>query len=150
MRIMILNGPNLNLLGIREPHIYGTTSLNELNTMIKNKFPEVEFTFYQSNCEGTIIDHIQECILNRGFDGLVINPAAYTHYSIAIRDALAAITIPKVEVHLSDYTKREEFRKISITKDACNSTFYGEGVNSYIQAVMYIRGVLDGKSEKTN
>ena len=132
MKILVVNGPNLNLLGTREPAIYGCETLDKINSELKDfakkLSPEIELTFFQSNIEGEIIDKIQSCM---DFDGLIINPAAYTHTSIAIRDALLAVEIPAVEIHLSNIHKREEFRKVSMTAAACIGQITGFGANSY-------------------
>ncbi|MCI7791556.1 MAG: type II 3-dehydroquinate dehydratase [Lachnospiraceae bacterium] len=146
MKLLVINGPNLNFLGIREKGIYGTQDYQYLLDMIQNKAKETgcEIETYQSNHEGAIIDRIQEAYFD-GTEGIVINPGAYTHYSYAIRDALASITVPKVEIHISDITKREEFRKTSVTKDACDYQIYGKGLEGYLMAIDYI---LDNKSAK--
>lgn len=135
MKIQVINGPNLNMLGIREPEIYGTLTLEEINCQVLRRGAELGFDieFFQSNHEGAIIDKIQECYGNT--DGIVINPGAYTHYSIAIRDALAAVGIPTVEVHLSDINSREDFRKISVIKNVCVKQIWGKGVQSYTEAL---------------
>lgn len=135
MKIQVINGPNLNMLGIREPEIYGTLTLEEINRQVLRRGAELGFDieFFQSNHEGAIIDKIQECYGNT--DGIVINPGAYTHYSIAIRDALAAVGIPTVEVHLSDINSREDFRKISVIKNVCVKQIWGKGVQSYTEAL---------------
>lgn len=139
MKLLVINGPNLNFLGIREKGIYGTQDYQYLLDMIHNKAKETgcEIETYQSNHEGAIIDRIQDAYFD-GTEGIVINPGAYTHYSYAIRDALASITVPKVEIHISDITKREEFRKNSVTKDACNHQIYGQGLEGYLMAIDYI------------
>jgi len=139
MKILVINGPNLNFLGIREKGIYGTQDYNYLVNMIqeKAKKEKCEITCFQSNHEGAIIDRIQEAYFD-GTEGIVINPGAYTHYSYAIRDALASITVPKVEIHISDITKREDFRKISVTKPACDHQIYGKGLEGYLMAVDFI------------
>ena len=139
MKILVINGPNLNFLGIREKGIYGTQDYNALVNMIqeKAKKEECEITCFQSNHEGAIIDRIQEAYFD-GTEGIVINPGAYTHYSYAIRDALASITVPKVEIHISDITKREEFRKTSVTKPACDHQIYGKGLEGYLMAIDFI------------
>ena len=146
MKLLVINGPNLNFLGIREKGIYGTQDYQYLLDMIQNKAKETgcEIETYQSNHEGAIIDRIQEAYFD-GTEGIVINPGAYTHYSYAIRDALASITVPKVEIHISDITKRGEFRKTSVTKDACDYQIYGKGLEGYLMAIDYI---LDNKSAK--
>ena len=139
MKILVINGPNLNFLGIREKGIYGTQDYNYLVNMIQEKAKKegCEITCFQSNHEGAIIDRIQEAYFD-GTEGIVINPGAYTHYSYAIRDALASITVPKVEIHISDITKREEFRKISVTKPACDYQIYGKGLEGYIMAIDFV------------
>lgn len=139
MKILVINGPNLNFLGIREKGIYGTQDYNYLVNMIqeKAKKEKCEITCFQSNHEGAIIDRIQEAYFD-GTEGIVINPGAYTHYSYAIRDALASITVPKVEIHISDITKREDFRKISVTKPACDHQIYGKGLEGYLMAVDFV------------
>ena len=139
MKLLVINGPNLNFLGIREKGIYGTQDYQYLLDMIQNKAKETdcEIETYQSNHEGAIIDRIQDAYFD-GTEGIVINPGAYTHYSYAIRDALASIIVPKVEIHISDITKREEFRKTSVTKDACDYQIYGQGLDGYLMAIDYI------------
>ena len=139
MKLLVINGPNLNFLGIREKSIYGTQDYDYLLSMIDNKAKETghSITVFQSNHEGAIIDRIQEAYFD-GTEGIVINPGAYTHYSYAIHDALASITIPKVEIHISDITKREEFRKISVTAPACDKQIYGQGLDGYLQAIDFI------------
>lgn len=135
MKILVINGPNLNMLGIREPEIYGTETLEDLISYVVGycKPRDIEVEFYQSNHEGDIIDAIQKTLDK--FDGIIINPAGYTHSSIAIPDAIKAVNIPAVEVHLSDMTAREEFRKISYTAPACIATVAGKGFDSYLDAV---------------
>ena len=139
MKLLVINGPNLNFLGIREKSVYGNQDYQYLLDMIANKAKESgsDITVFQSNHEGAIIDRIQEAYFD-GTEGIVINPGAYTHYSYAIRDALASIVVPKVEIHISDITKREEFRKISVTKEACDYQIYGKGLEGYLQAIDYI------------
>ncbi len=139
MKILVINGPNLNFLGIREKGIYGTQDYNYLVNMIQEKAKKegCGITCFQSNHEGAIIDRIQEAYFD-GTEGIVINPGAYTHYSYAIRDALASITVPKVEIHISDITKREEFRKTSVTKPACDHQIYGKGLEGYLMAIDFI------------
>lgn len=141
MKLLVINGPNLNFLGIREKGIYGTQDYNYLVNMIqeKAKAENCEIECFQSNHEGAIIDRIQAAYFD-GTQGIVINPGAYTHYSYAIRDALASIEVPKVEIHISDITKREEFRKTSVTKAACNHQIYGKGLDGYIMAIDFILG----------
>lgn len=139
MKILVINGPNLNFLGIREKSVYGNQDYNYLLEMIENKAKETgnDITVFQSNHEGAIIDRIQEAYFD-GTEGIVINPGAYTHYSYAIRDALASITVPKVEIHISDITKREEFRKVSVTAPVCDKQIYGQGLLGYLQAIDFI------------
>lgn len=136
MKILVINGPNLNFLGIREKGIYGTRDYKYLVDMLQNKAEETgcEIECFQSNHEGAIIDRIQEAYFD-GTEGIVINPGAFTHYSYAIRDALASITVPKVEIHISDITKREEFRRVSVTKEVCDHQIYGQGLDGYLTAV---------------
>ena len=145
MKLLVINGPNLNFLGIREKGIYGTQDYNYLLNMIQEKAQNegIEIECYQSNHEGAIIDKIQESYFDNT-DGIVINPGAYTHYSYAIRDALASITVPKVEIHISDITKREEFRKNAVTKAACDYQIYGHGLDGYIMAIDYILDKIRG------
>ena len=140
MKILVINGPNLNFLGIREKAVYGNQDYNYLCNMIKDKAAadgdEVEC--YQSNHEGAIIDRLQEAYSD-GTDGIVINPGAYTHYSYAIHDALKSLeNIIKVEIHISDIQSREEFRKVSVTAPACDKQIYGHGLNGYLEAMDYI------------
>ena len=139
MKILVINGPNLNFLGIREKGIYGSTDYAGLVKMIEEKGEQTEneILVFQSNHEGAIIDRIQEAYFD-GTEGIVINPGAFTHYSYAIRDALASVDIPKVEIHISDITKREEFRKISVTKDVCQKQIYGHGLEGYLEAIDFL------------
>lgn len=139
MKLLVINGPNLNFLGIREKSVYGNQDYQYLLDLIAKKAEEsgCDIAVFQSNHEGAIIDKIQEAYFD-GTEGIVINPGAYTHYSYAIRDALASITVPKVEIHISDITKREEFRKISVTAPACDKQIYGQGLNGYLQAINFI------------
>ncbi len=141
MKLLVINGPNLNFLGIREKSIYGTQDYDYLLKIIKDKGQNEghDITVFQSNHEGAIIDRIQEAYFD-GTEGIVINPGAFTHYSYAIRDALASITVPKVEIHISDITKREEFRKISVTAPVCDKQIYGQGLQGYLQAIDFIIG----------
>lgn len=139
MKLLVINGPNLNFLGIREKSVYGNQDYQYLLDMIQKKAEEsgCDITVFQSNHEGAIIDRIQEAYFD-GTEGIVINPGAYTHYSYAIRDALASITVPKVEIHISDITKREEFRKVSVTAPVCDKQIYGQGLDGYLQAIDFI------------
>ncbi|HEY5615604.1 MAG TPA: type II 3-dehydroquinate dehydratase [Bacteroidota bacterium] len=134
MRFLVINGPNLNLLGKREPELYGTATLDDIEKMLAKKFPDVKFEFYQSNSEGTLVDHVQKG-MGRAFDGVVLNPGAYTHTSYAIRDAVAALKIPVLEVHLSNVHAREEFRKHSVIAPVCKGVISGFGALSYELAV---------------
>ena len=136
MKILVINGPNLNFLGIREKGVYGTQSYEDLLKMIADKATEldIEAEVFQSNHEGAIIDRIQDAYFD-GTEGIVINPGAFTHYSYAIRDALASVSMPKIEIHISDITQREEFRKISVTAPVCNEQIYGLGLAGYLEAM---------------
>ena len=135
MKLLVINGPNLNLLGVREPDIYGRQTLSDLETLVSDYCAEkgVEVDFYQSNHEGAIVDRIQAAY--QIYDGLIINPAAYTHTSIAIPDAIKTVGIKAVEVHLSDITKREAYRQHSYTSEACIATIAGKHFQGYIEAV---------------
>ena len=139
MRILIINGPNINMLGIREKNIYGSKNYKDLIKYIKEYTEEkdIEIEIYQSNSEGQIINKIQEAY--NLYDGIVINPAAYTHTSIAILDALKAVNIPTVEVHLTDVDKREDFRKISYVSYFAKKTIKGNGFDGYIEAIDFLK-----------
>lgn len=136
MKLLIINGPNLNFLGIREKGIYGDRDYSSLLSLIKNKAEElkVEVVTFQSNGEGEIIDRLQMAYTEK-VDGIIINPAAYTHYSYAIRDALASLNIPKIEVHISNIHQREEFRHTSVTAPVCNGQIAGLGFEGYLLAM---------------
>ena len=138
MRILIIDGPNINMLGIREPNIYGRTTFEDLKNLRKTKADElgIEIVQYQSNHEGDIVDMIQKAYQN--FDGIIINPAAYTHTSVAILDTLKAVGLPAVEVHISDPNAREPFRHISYAGMACEKTIKGKGVAGYMLAMEYL------------
>ena len=142
MKILVINGPNLNMLGIREPNIYGKQDYNALVGFITESAKElqVEVECYQSNHEGDIVDKIQQAL--GAFDGIVINPAAYTHTSVAILDALKAVGLPAVEVHISDVSQRESFRQISYAGMACVKTFMGLGFEGYRQALSFLKNYL--------
>lgn len=131
MKILVLNGPNINLLGTREPDKYGNKTLSDIENMIREEASKynVEVEFYQSNIEGELVNKIQEA--KGHVNGIIMNPAAYTHTSVAIRDALLAVEIPTVEVHISNIHTREDFRKVSLTAPACIGQITGFGVNSY-------------------
>ena len=135
MKILVLNGPNINFLGIREKGIYGTADYATLVSMIENKAEElgVEVEVFQSNYEGAIIDKIQETYGR--VDGIIINPGAFTHYSYAVRDALASVEVPKIEVHISNVHKREEFRHTSVTAPVCTGQAVGLGLKGYLYAL---------------
>lgn len=135
MKILVINGPNLNMLGIREPHIYGSQSYENLCELIKShcEKKKVEVEFYQSNHEGDLVDKIQSAYGNT--DGIVINPGAYTHTSVALLDAVKTVGIPTVEVHISDPDSREEFRKTSYIRLACKATVKGLGFDGYLKAI---------------
>jgi len=137
MKILIINGPNLNLLGKREPEIYGSQTLDDILTALRSSFPTVEILHFQSNHEGTIIDRIQQT-LTEDLNGLVINGGAFTHYSHGIADALRMLKIPKIEVHISHIFSREEFRHTSVFAPACDGMISGLGVKGYELAVRSI------------
>ncbi len=142
MKILFLNGPNLNLLGTREPDKYGIQTLTDIENYIKAeaKNLNIEVSFFQSNIEGELVNKIQEA--KEIYDGIVINPAAYTHTSVAIRDALSAVSVPAVEIHISNIHKREEFRKISLTAPACIGQITGFGMDSYKLGLIAINDYL--------
>lgn len=138
MKILVINGPNINMLGIREPEIYGKQSFSYLLECLDNaaKARNIALEQYQSNHEGDLVDKIQAAY--GSFDGIVINPAAYTHTSVAILDALKAVQIPAVEVHISDVDAREPFRLVSYAGLACEKTIKGHGIDGYIEAIDYL------------
>ena len=142
MKILVLNGPNINMLGIREPEIYGRQTYADLLALLEQTAREenIQIVPYQSNHEGCLVDKIQEAYGR--FDGIVINPAAYTHTSIAILDALKAVGIPAVEVHISDVSQREAFRQISYAGMACKKTIAGHGLEGYREAIVYLKEIL--------
>lgn len=142
MKILVINGPNINMLGIREKNIYGTMNYNSLCDTLNEKAKEleIELNIFQSNTEGLIIDTIQEAY--EKYDGIIINPGAYTHYSIAIYDALKSVNIPTVEVHISNVNAREEFRKISVTAPACIGQISGFGIDSYVLALLGLKSKI--------
>jgi 3-dehydroquinate dehydratase-2 len=143
MKVVVIQGPNLNMLGVREQHIYGPMKLEDIHAQMK-AFAEqngVEIEFFQSNLEGEIVDKIQECLGDA--DGIVINPAAYSHTSIAIRDAIAAVEIPTIEVHLSNIHAREEFRKHSLTAEVCAGVIAGVGPFGYHLAMIAITQIMN-------
>lgn len=140
MKILIINGPNINMLGIREKEIYGYKTYSNLVDFIKQEAikNEIEVQFFQSNHEGAIVDKIQEAYFEK-FDGIIINPAAYTHTSIAILDAIKSVNIKTVEVHISNITERENFRKKSIISSACEKTILGKGFLGYKEALLFFK-----------
>ncbi len=144
MKILIINGPNINFLGIREKAVYGTKNYDDLLAMIEEKAKAdgdlVEV--FQSNHEGAIIDRIQDAYSD-GTEGIVINPGAYTHYSYAIRDALASVTMPKIEIHISDIDAREEFRKHSVTAEVCSEQIKGLGLEGYLLAMDHVKELIN-------
>ena len=139
MKIYVINGPNLNMLGIREPGIYGSGSYADLMDMVKSRCNElgIDVVCYQSNHEGDLVDKIQEAYFD-GADGIVINPGAYTHTSIALLDAVKSVRIPTIEVHISKLSEREDFRQISYIRLACEKTISGMGLDGYIEAINYL------------
>ena len=147
MKILVINGPNMNMLGIRQPEIYCHATYEDLKSMIAGEAERLgaEVLFFQSNHEGALVDEIQAAY--GVFDGIVINPAAYTHTSVAILDALKAVALPAVEVHLSDVTKREKFRQISYARLACVKTYMGLGFEGYRQAILFLKEYLNKNSD---
>jgi len=135
MKILIINGPNLNLLGTREPEIYGSVSMDDYLSDLKNEFDSDEISYYQSNIEGELINRLQE----DNFEAVVINPGAFTHYSYAISDCLKNINKPKIEVHISNIYKREEFRKKSVTAESCDAVISGFGMKGYRLALQGLK-----------
>lgn len=146
MKLLVINGPNLNMLGIREKNIYGTETYAELKKLIEKTFAEkeIEGEIFQSNHEGAIVDRIQQAYFD-GTDGIVINPAAYTHTSVAILDALKAVMLPAVEVHISDVRQREAFRQVSYAGEACVKTIMGKGFQGYVEAILFLMDRLQKK-----
>lgn len=143
MKLLVLNGPNLNMLGIREPELYGSDNYASLIEMIEHhaKKLNIEVVCYQSNHEGDLVDKIQEAYFT-GVSGIVINPGAYTHTSVAILDAVKAVKIPTVEVHISEVDKREDFRQISYIRLAAKKTITGHGLKGYLEAMDFLCGVI--------
>lgn len=136
MKILVINGPNLNMLGIREPEIYGSATYDDLKALIQSAadIRGVSVEFFQSNHEGALVDAVQQAYFNQ-VDGIIINPAAYTHTSVAILDAVKSVGIPTVEVHISDVTTREDFRQVSYVRAACVGTVMGKGFDGYVEAL---------------
>ena len=141
-KILVLNGPNLNMLGTREPQVYGTTTLKDIENILKEKAQSlnVEIEFFQSNHEGDIVDKI--CNAKNSFGGIIINPAAYTHTSVAIRDAISAVELPVIEIHLSNIHSREEFRHKSLTAPVCKAQISGCGIYGYVFALEYLFKII--------
>ena len=139
MKIFVINGPNINMLGIREPNIYGNTTYSQLVDNVKTHCKKigVECDIYQSNCEGDIVTKIQQAYFDNA-DGIVINPAGYTHTSVAILDAVKAVNLPCVELHISNVDNREDFRQISYIRSACVKTISGQGIEGYLQAIDFL------------
>lgn len=139
MKILVINGPNINMLGIREPGIYGKETYQDLVSLLENTAAKhcIDLEHFQSNHEGCIVDKIQDAFGK--FNGIVINPAAYTHTSVAILDALKAVSIPAVEVHISDVDAREAFRQVSYPGMYCEKTIKGQGIDGYRQAIIYLK-----------
>lgn len=137
MQILILNGPNLNLLGVREPDVYGRESFSDYLDRLRKKYPEVEIAYYQSNIEGELIDKIHEAGFT--YDGIILNAGAYTHTSVAIADAVAAVSAPVVEVHISNTAAREEFRHVSYLTAVCRGVIMGFGLDSYELALLALK-----------
>lgn len=146
MKLFVINGPNLNLLGVREPHLYGRQDYAALTALVEETCAGagVEVEMFQSNHEGAIVDKIQSAL--GAADGIVINPAAYTHTSIAILDALKAVSLPAVEVHISDVSQREPFRQTSYAGLACIKTYMGLGLEGYRQAILFLKHYLEGEN----
>ncbi len=145
MKILVINGPNLNMLGYREPEIYGGNTYKDLCKMIKKYAKErgISVSFFQSNCEGDLVTAIQKTY--KKYDGIVINPGAYTHTSIALLDAVKAVSVPTVEVHISDVSSREDFRKLSYIRAACIGTISGKGFDGYNDAINLL---ISNRSDK--
>ena len=139
MKFLVINGPNINFLGIREPSIYGVSTYDDLVNLIKSHAEKsgISVDFFQSNHEGAIVDAIQKAYYDK-IDAIVINPAAYTHTSVAIADALKAVSIPAAEVHISDVSKRESFRQISYVRNVCKKTVSGKGFDGYLEAMDFL------------
>jgi 3-dehydroquinate dehydratase-2 len=157
MKIVVIQGPNLNMLGVREQQVYGPMRLEQIHAQMKDFATQngIDIEFYQSNLEGELVDRIQECYGDA--DGIIINPAAYTHTSIAIRDAISAVSIPTIEVHISNIYRREEFRQKSLTAPACTSSIIGFGPFGYhlamvgmIQILSEIQAIRNAQQGATN
>ena len=148
MKINIINGPNLNLLGIREPDKYGKTSFDDYLNFLKNRFPDVVFNYYQSNVEGELINEIHKSV--NAFDGIILNAGGYTHTSVALHDAIAAVKTPVIEVHITNVFAREEFRHRNLISGSCIGTISGFGMDSYrlaVEALLEICGIKNKTNE---
>jgi 3-dehydroquinate dehydratase-2 len=143
MKILVINGPNLNMLGARDKQHYGSLTLKKIETLLKSEFPKIKLAFFQSNLEGEIVEKIQKS--SNEFDGLMINPGGYAHTSVAIRDALSDSKIPKIEVHLSHLINRENFRQSLITASACDGYISGFKENSYIAGIFLLNKIIAEK-----
>ena len=141
MKILVLNGPNINMLGIREPQHYGRGTYEDLKSLVLKNAGSTEVEFYQSNHEGDLVDAIQKAYFDK-IDGIIFNPAAYTHTSVAILDALKAVKIPCVEVHISKVEERDSFRQISYVREACLKTITGKGLDGYVEALEFLKEYL--------
>jgi len=146
MKIDIINGPNLNLLGSREPEKYGNSSFEDYLKSLRNRFPEINFGYFQSNIEGEIITEIQRS--GSTADGIILNAGGYTHTSVAIHDAIAAVKAPVIEVHITNIHAREEFRHVSLISASCKGTIAGFGLDSYRLAVEALKEIMNSKSNK--
>lgn len=141
MKILVLNGPNINMLGIREPQHYGRGTYEDLKSLVLKNAGSTEVEFYQSNHEGDLVDAIQKAYFEK-IDGIIFNPAAYTHTSVAILDALKSVKIPCVEVHISKVEERDSFRQISYVREACVKTITGKGLDGYVEALEFLKEYL--------
>jgi 3-dehydroquinate dehydratase-2 len=145
MKIIVINGPNLNLLHLRDPKLYGEFDLEMIEKLLKNEFPEIQYEFYQSNHEGEIVDLIQKS--GAFFDGLLLNPGGYAHSSIAIRDALELCSLPKIEVHLSNISARDDFRQVLVTAPKCNGYISGFNELSYLSGIYLLKKLIRKKND---
>lgn len=146
MKILVINGPNLNLLNKRDKTIYGNLSLEKINIIIEKEFPKDEFIFYQSNIEGEIVTQIQQA--QNKYDGMIVNPGGFAHTSVVIRDALADSHLPRIEVHLSNLSSRENFRQVMLTASVCDGYVSGFKENSYTAAVYLLHKIINKKKRK--
>ena len=141
MKLLVIHGPNLNMLGYRDESLYGSMTLEDLYELLSDQFQDIDFTFFQSNFEGELIEVIQETVSGE-YDAMLINPGAYTHTSVAIRDALEISPMPKVEVHLSNILEREDFRKIDYIEDVVDARFMGKKIDSYVEAIHFLKDLV--------